>query len=190
MTTPNIEELRKLVVDYRHAEFGEIRSTYTALDNALQAQAARIAELETEVLSWKICNDRTADAARDLSAQLTDAELHTKQVERGLDKATTQLEAIAATKPVLVVEKEPDYWSGGHFHEGSKPHIKPTKVWSLPIGTQLFTSPMPAQDVTELVDALERVLNCCDIAECGTVPNSPGALKNARTALSKYKGAK
>ena len=54
----------------------------------------------------------------------------------------------------------------------------------------LFTCPMPAQDVTELVDALERVLNCCDIAECGTVPNSPGALKNARTALSKYKGAK
>ena len=44
--------------------------------------------------------------------------------------------------------------------------------------------------MTELVDALERVLNCCDIAECGTVPNSPGALKNARTALSKYKGAK
>ena len=54
----------------------------------------------------------------------------------------------------------------------------------------LFTRPMPAQDVTELVEALERVLNCCDIAECGTVPNSPGALKNARTALSKYKGAK
>ena len=37
----------------------------------------------------------------------------------------------------------------------------------------LFTRPMPAQDVTELVEALERVLNCCDIAECSTVPNSP-----------------
>ena len=109
---------------------------------------------------------------------------------RERDALRAQLDAIAATEPVLVVEKEPDYWSGGHFHEGSKPHVKPTKVWSLPIGTKLFTRPMPAQDVTELVDALERVLNCCDIAECGTVPNSPGALKNARTALSKYKGAK
>ena len=49
---------------------------------------------------------------------------------------------------------------------------------------------MPAQDVTELVEALERVLNCCDIAECSTVPNSPGALKNARTALANAKGAK
>ena len=106
------------------------------------------------------------------------------------DTLRAQLDAIAATEPVLVVEKEPDYWSGGHFHEGSKSHIGSTKVWRLPIGTKLFTRPMPAQDVTELVEALERVLNCCDIAECSTVPNSPGALKNARTALANAKGAK
>ena len=93
----------------------------------------------------------TQQTERDaLRAQLADAELHTKQVERGLDKATAQLAAIRAQEPVLVVEKEPDYWSGGHFHEGSKPHIKPTKVWCLPIGTQLFTHPMPAQRLTEL----------------------------------------
>lgn len=28
-------------------------------------------------------------------------------------------------EPELVVEVEPDYWSGGHYHEGSKPYISP-----------------------------------------------------------------
>lgn len=37
----------------------------------------------------------------------------------------------------------------------------------------------------ELLDALIRVLDCCDIAECRTIPNSPGALRNARAALAK-----
>ena len=48
----------------------------------------------------------------------------------------------ATPEPVLTVEKEPDYWSGGHFYEGSKPHINPMKVWSLPIGTKLYTHPV------------------------------------------------
>ena len=39
---------------------------------------------------------------------------------------------------VLTVEREPDYWSGGHFHEGYKPWIDPVKVWRLPIGTKLY----------------------------------------------------
>lgn len=47
----------------------------------------------------------------------------------------------ATSEPVLTVEREPDYWSGGHFCEGTKPHINPTKVWSLPIGTKLYTHP-------------------------------------------------
>jgi hypothetical protein len=44
-------------------------------------------------------------------------------------------------EPVLVVEKEPDYMSRGHFYEGSKPFIDPTLVWKLPIGTKLYTAP-------------------------------------------------
>jgi len=44
-------------------------------------------------------------------------------------------------EPVLVVEKEPDYTNRGHFYEGSKPFIDPTKVWKLPIGTKLFAHP-------------------------------------------------
>lgn len=47
----------------------------------------------------------------------------------------------APSVPVLTVKCEPDYWSGGHYHEGTMPHIDPTAVWNLPIGTELYTSP-------------------------------------------------
>lgn len=43
--------------------------------------------------------------------------------------------------PVLTVECEPAYWSGGHYHEGTLPHIDPTTVWKLPIGTKLYAAP-------------------------------------------------
>jgi hypothetical protein len=159
MSTPNIEELMALADRYATLRIGKgTANTRKELQYALQSQAERIAELERE------------------------SETHAKAyglaiVER--DNLRAQLAAIAATEPVLVVEKEPDYWSGGHFHEGSKPHIKPTKVWCLPIGTQLFTRPMPAQDVNaELVDAFEHHIEQTRPIERSTI------------ALSKYKGAK
>jgi hypothetical protein len=46
-------------------------------------------------------------------------------------------------EPVLIIERKPDYWSRGHFYEGSKPHIDPTKVQALPIGTKLYAAPQP-----------------------------------------------
>ena len=51
-------------------------------------------------------------------------------------------------EPVLTVEIEPDYWSGGHFYEGTKSWINPANVWALPIGTKLYadsnhTPPVP-----------------------------------------------
>ncbi len=49
--------------------------------------------------------------------------------------------------PVLTVECEPDYWSGGHYHEGTKPYIDPTAVWGLPIGTKLYTAPIATEQV-------------------------------------------
>ena len=54
----------------------------------------------------------------------------------------------APSVPVLTVECEPDYWSRGHYHEGTKPYIAPTAVWKLPIGTKLYTSP-PAPSVLD-----------------------------------------
>ena len=60
-------------------------------------------------------------------------------------------------EPVLVVEKEPDYWNRGHFHQGSKPHIDPTKVWGLPIGTKLYTAPPQPKPLTdELLQTLHH----------------------------------
>ena len=42
--------------------------------------------------------------------------------------------------PVLIVEMEPGYMSRGHYCEGTKSQIDPTKVWKLPVGTKLYTS--------------------------------------------------
>lgn len=54
--------------------------------------------------------------------------------------AISELERMVG-EPVLVVEREPDYMSRGHYHEGTKPYIDPTKVWGLPIGTKLYAAP-------------------------------------------------
>ena len=56
---------------------------------------------------------------------------------------------VVEQEPVLVVEKEPDYMSRGHFYEGSRPHINPMKVLKLPIGTKLYTHPQPRQPLTD-----------------------------------------
>ena len=62
-------------------------------------------------------------------------------------------------EPVLTVEREPDYWNGGHHHEGYKSWVNPTKVWSLPIGTKLYTHPpaqQAAQPATEVVKPVKE----------------------------------
>ena len=61
-------------------------------------------ELKTAQEGWR-CECSTDDACR---------------FARERDALRAELAAIDAAEPVLVVEKEPDYWSGGHFHEGSK----------------------------------------------------------------------
>ena len=48
-------------------------------------------------------------------------------------------------EPVLVVETEPGYWNRGHYYEGTKSYIDPTKVWGLPVGTKLYTAPQPTR---------------------------------------------
>ena len=158
MTTPNIEELIDRLYDWHNTSAEQNRLDMQKAADLLQSQAERIKELESEVEMWKA----TANAVVDFEKVQLRAEIA----------------AIAATEPVLIVEKEPDYWSGGHFHEGSKPHIKPTKVWCLPVGTKLFTHPMPAQGVAELVEAFEYHIEQTRPIERSTI------------ALSKYKGAK
>lgn len=130
-------------------------------------------------------NDARAEIDR-LREKYTDTYGALDDAARENTSLRAQLATIAATEPVLVVEKEPDYWSGGHFHEGSKPHVKPTKVWSLPIGTKLFTRPMPAESNAELVEALEKLARLGNGEHYG---NSDGNMI-ARDALSKSKGAR
>ena len=75
-----------------------------------------------------------------------------QEMLRLMIEATDTLRAALAEpvqEPVLVVEKEPDYWDRGHFHQGRKPHIDPTKVWNLPIGTNLYTAPPQRKPLAE-----------------------------------------
>jgi hypothetical protein len=64
-----------------------------------------------------------------------------QRVQNAIDNLKAAL-AQQKQEPVLVVEKEPDYMSRGHFYEGSKPFIDPTEVWKLPIGTKLYAHPL------------------------------------------------
>jgi len=109
--------------------------------------------------------------------------------------------------PVLVVEKEPDYMSRGHFYEGSKSFIDPTEVWKLPIGTKLYTHP-PRHDIEKAYESACKIINEQDkkLAEleavnqellkalCALVLNidaggaTLGAMYDARAAIAKAEG--
>ena len=136
-----------------------------------QEQATQIAAQFAEDATYEF---NIANAAiKHYIDQCADAELHTKQVERGLDKATAQLAEIAATEPV-------GYAVPTFNFDNSV--IKPVHY----AGTvPLFTRPMPA-DVTELVEALEKLASLGNGDQYG---NSDGNMI-ARDALAKFKGAK
>ena len=69
-------------------------------------QKKRIAH---EISNWKnACNCRAVQLTGDRMAALLQELIDAPEAE-----------------PALVVEVEPDYWSGGHYCEGSKPHISP-----------------------------------------------------------------
>ena len=97
-------------------------------------------------------------AARALAAiEVSTHDTMTSALARvALEKLKRPATQQATPEPVLTVEKEPYYWSGGHFHEGQRPHIDPTKVWKLPIGTKLYTHPAPG--VTGAVQTLIETL--------------------------------
>ena len=193
MTTPNEELILKL----RGQAYTTCRPDQLCDQAAdlLQSQAEHIKELEllVKVKNKPICDYQELIAERDtLRAELADAELHTKQVERGLDKATAQLAAIAATEPVatLVVE-----WVFHEYDNSAKEDRagyvstsfhRTAAAEKMPIGKYaLFTRPMPAQDVNaELVEALEMALKLNSFREFND------HIPAMRTALSKYKGAK
>ena len=171
MTTPNIENIIKsLVVKAGVMEMGEkiAWGSDTALMRqaaaALQTQAERIKELEVEIITRASYGDEQTDFAIKLAAER--------------DALRAELATIAANEPVAELMLDPETMA--RYVQYTIPLIL------LPIGTQLFTRPMPAQDVMELVEALEKLARLGNGDYYG---NSDGNII-ARAALSKYKGAK
>ena len=77
----------------------------------------------------------------ELRAELVDAELHTKQVERGLDKATAQLAEIEKTEPVAWINLAASS-KMFRFLAPTEEDGTVVKDWQ-----PLFTRPIPAQGV-------------------------------------------
>ena len=88
--------------------------------------------------------DRTArelqDTCRKQAQRIAALEMSARQALEAAPPPTAVVQ-----EPVLVVEREPSYTNRGHFYIGDKPHIDPTKVWKLPIGTELYTAPQPTR---------------------------------------------
>ena len=196
------ERIKELETDNR-----SLAQTVELLSVQHDEACAELAGMTTNTATDRHLVDLANDTAtrllkeRDtLRAQLMDAELHTKQVERGLDKATAQLAEIEKTEPVA--------WSGVNFdgmaeafsrvieaqHSKDHPFHNPINTdaqralrelkFIVP-ALKLFTLPMPTQDVAELVEALEKLARLGNGEHYG---NSDGNMI-ARDALSKYKGA-
>lgn len=207
MTTPNEDLIARL---RDRATFLGPELTLAILPEAadlLQSQAERIATLEGDVEYLQkdidaMCNaipnyhwsggaaELIAECFADrdaLGAELADAELHTKQVERGLDKATAQLAEIEKTEPVAWINLAASS-KMFRFLAPTEEDGTVVKDWQ-----PLFTRPMPAQDVTELVEALEMIVSTHQ-GHCehyvGVSKHSHNLADIAEEALSKYKGVK
>ena len=164
MTTPNIEELIDRLYDWYTTSAEQNRLDMQKAADILQSQAERINELEAE-------NGKLSDLWSAMKAKR--------------DTLRAQLAEIAATEPVatLVVE-----WVFHEYDNSAKEDRagyvsasfhRTAAAEKMPIGKYaLFTRPMPAQDVTELVEAFEHHIEQTRPIERSTI------------ALSKYKGAK
>ena len=165
MTTPNedlIAKLRTSMGDLDCPNTYEFAMHQAA--DALQSQAERIVELEkllqngSEIIAGLFARAANMEAER--------------------DTLRVQLAEIAAAEPSMI------YHGRCIIDCGDSGHQDVTMLKMIARETKLFTHPMPAQDVTELVDALEELI------ESTTGVDQVSVVNDARTALSKYKGAK
>ena len=188
MTTSN-EELRKLAelaiscpTQSRWIDFEKAcTANAIALLDQLQVQAERIAMLESlNELAVKQAETLVKQRAT-LRAELTTTEVLLEECKMDwsgdvaqikaehkyvIDQLRAELATIAATEPVSLATDQTDEFGEVIYRE-------------------VFTRPMPAQDVTELVEALSALVDCITETR-GT--NADAALIKARDALSKYKG--
>ena len=57
------------------------------------------------------------------------------------DDLRAKIEEMEKQEPLITVLREPDYWSGGHFHKGTRPYISLRQMSKLKIGQKLYTLP-------------------------------------------------
>ncbi|MBK9348556.1 MAG: hypothetical protein IPN06_20200 [Burkholderiales bacterium] len=163
MITPNIEGLMALADRYATLRIGEgTANARKELHDAMQSQAERIKELEAEIITRTSYGDEQTDFAIKLAAER--------------DALRAELDAIAATELVAKLKPCKEGW---FIDLDNPPPITGETI-------ELFTRPMPAQNVTELVEALEKLARLGNGEHYG---NSDGNMI-ARMALSRYKGAK
>lgn len=184
MTTPNIDELIDRLYDWHNTSAEQNRLDMQKADDLLQSQEERIAELEAKL-----------KAADDIDTLLC----------KEIDTLRAQLAAIAATEPVFYEFQWTNPGNQPHQPESIFVWARVEPAWNGTVQQKvdellayryddkptyrvraLFTRPMPAQDVTELVEALEKLARLGNGEHYG---NSDGNMI-ARDALSKYKGAK
>ena len=180
MTTPNEELIGRLRAGAFPRSMGHWGDLHCEAADAMQSQAERIAELERESETHAKAYGLAIVERDNLRHELKVAhegwrcECSTDDAcrfARERDALRAQLDAIAATEPVAWIDEY-----GNTFPLAARQYSIVGKGWK-----PLFTRPMPAQDATELVEALEKI---------ATLPGISSANLYARTALSKYKGAK
>lgn len=180
-----------------------VPSQIIELLDAIEAQAREIERLEA--LHVTTMMDELQPALEERNALRTQVEAQAREIERltnnfkvnlaAMHKAANErdafkaeLAAIRAQEPVLVVEKEPEYWSGGHFHQGTQPYVDRTKVWNLKIGTKLYAAPVaaPVVDVNAgLVDTLFEIFQGWSSATFGWQDSSDPDVEAANFAKAK-----
>ncbi len=200
MTTPNVEELMALADRYATLRIGKgTANTRKELQNALQSQAERIKELERESETYAKAYGLAIVERDNLRHELKTAQEGWRcecstddacRFARERDALRAQLDAIAATEPVGKVEIAHD--------------MNDAFMRSLPIGTKLFTRPMPPiiglQDVHDAITSDPTLAESnaeFDESQFKSVEDLIAHLNKLNSyrdrtleALSKYKGAK
>lgn len=181
MITPNIEELMALADRYATLRIGEgTANARKELHDAMQSQAARIKELEAEIITRTSYGDEQTDFAIKLAAER--------------DALRAELDAIAATELVAKLKPCKEGW---FIDLDNPPPITGETI-------ELFTRPMPPiiglQDVHDAITSDPTLAESnaeFDESQFKSVEDLIAYLNKLNSyrdktleALSKYKGAK
>ena len=130
----DINELRRLALDGDLAAMQEIilclkavEKERDALHAALQHEADCVEACKSEIERLRAENVGLVDdmnLLRDNNAALR-----------------ARIEEMEKQEPLITVLREPDYWSGGHFHKGTRPYISLRQMSKLKIGQKLYALP-------------------------------------------------